>query len=156
VQGEYEKFEKMMFDHHTGKKHKIHARLCLMLKLVAQNWPGQVITIYSGFRAYNPGQYTKKSKHNLGRAIDFAVAGVSNVTLMKFCKTLENVGVGYYPNSYFVHLDVRETSSFWVDYSNPGQTPKYKKWKEGGGKKGQGENDVNLEADSDAADVSVE
>jgi LysM repeat protein len=151
VPGEYAKFEKMMYDHHTGKKHKIHPRLCYMLKLVAENWPGKVITIYSGYRAYNPSQYTKKSKHNLGRAIDFSVDGVSNLKLMKFCRTLENVGVGYYPNSYFVHMDVRETSSFWVDYAGPGEAPKYKKWKQGKG----GDEDVNLEADSDAADVDV-
>lgn len=151
VQSEYKKFEKLMFDHHTGKKHKIHPRLCYMLKLVAEHWPDHMITIYSGFRAYNPKQYTKKSKHNLGRAIDFAVDGVSNLKLMKFCRTLKNVGVGYYPNSYFIHLDVRETSAFWVDYAGPGEAPKYKKWKKG--KKGSG--GVNLEADSDAADVDV-
>ena len=154
VQSEYKKFEKMMFDQHTGKTHKIHPRLCYMLKLIAQNWPEHMITIYSGYRSYNPGQYTKKSKHNLGRAIDFAVDGVSNLKLMKFCRTLKNVGVGYYPNSYFVHLDVRETSAFWADYGGPGEGPKYKKWKKG--KKGaQGTSGVNLEADSDAADVDV-
>ncbi len=154
VQGEYKKFEKMMFDQHTGKQHKIHPRLCYMLKLVAEHWPDHMITIYSGFRSYNPGQYTKKSKHNLGRAIDFAVDGVSNLKLMKFCRTLKNVGVGYYPNSYFIHLDVRETSAFWVDYSGPGESPKYKKWKKGA--KGEKESGgVNLEADSDAADVDV-
>jgi LysM repeat protein len=154
VKSEYKKFEKMMFDQHTGKKHKIHPRLCYMLKLVAEHWPDHMITIYSGFRAYNPKQYTKKSKHNLGRAIDFAVDGVSNLKLMKFCRTLKNVGVGYYPNSYFVHLDVRETSAFWVDYGGPGEAPKYKKWKKGK-KGGKGSGGVNLEADSDAADVDV-
>ncbi len=168
---EYAKLEKLMSDTETGKKHKIHPRLCWLLKLVADHWPGSVISIYSGFRAYKPSQYTKKSKHNLGRAVDFTVEGVSNVALMKFLKTFDNVGVGYYPNSYFVHLDVRETSAFWVDYSGPGESPKYKAWKEDGagkkggkgGKKGDAgtdaggkEGDVNVEADSDSADVSVE
>jgi hypothetical protein len=38
----------------------------------------------------------------------------------------KNVGVGYYPNSSFVHLDVRRGSSaFWIDYSGPGQTALY-------------------------------
>ena len=57
----------------------------------------------------------------------------------------------------FGHMDVRETSAFWVDYSKPGQKPKYKKWKKGKkkGKSAEGEGDVNLEADSDAADVDV-
>jgi LysM repeat protein len=157
VPSEYKKFEKMMFDHRTGKTHKIHPLLCYKLKLVAQKFPGKVLTIYSGYRAYDPEQYTKKSKHNYGRAIDFAVNGVSNVKLMKFCKTLKNVGVGYYPNSYFIHLDVRDTSTFWVDYSHPGQAPKYKKWKKHKKKKHKKAKDpgVNIEADSDAAEVDV-
>jgi hypothetical protein len=34
------------------------------------------------------------------------------------------VGVGYYPNSSFVHLDVRETNTYWVDYAGPGEAPR--------------------------------
>ncbi len=156
VPDEYKKLEKLMFDNHTGKTHKIHPRLCFLLKLVSEKYPGKVITIYSGFRAYDPKQYTKKSKHNVGQAIDFAVDGVSNLSLMKYLKTLADVGVGYYPNSYFVHMDVRETSAFWVDYSKPGEAPKYKKWKKGDTSKAVDENDVNLEADSDSSQVDVQ
>src|SRR5262249_36429710 len=39
------------------------------------------------------------------------------------------VGVGYYPNSDFVHLDVRpagKKSAYWVDYSAPGQRAIYR------------------------------
>jgi len=32
--------------------------------------------------------------------------------------------VGYYPNSSFVHLDVRDTNSYWVDYAGPGEAPR--------------------------------
>jgi hypothetical protein len=40
-------------------------------------------------------------------------------------RSFADIGVGYYPNSTFVHLDVRERSTLWVDYSGPGQTPCY-------------------------------
>ena len=37
-----------------------------------------------------------------------------------------HVGVGYYPNSDFVHLDVRQKqSAFWIDYSGPGERARY-------------------------------
>jgi uncharacterized protein YcbK (DUF882 family) len=125
----YKIFQKLMFDHRTNKEHKIHSRLVSLIVKVAAHFEFKTVFIYSGFRAYNPQQYTKESKHNVGRAIDFAIGGVSNKNLMSYCRTLGNVGVGYYPNSYFVHLDVREEPAFWVDYSGPGQKPKYGKLK---------------------------
>ena len=33
------------------------------------------------------------------------------------------MGVGYYPNSSFVHLDVRNHFSYWVDYAGPVNAP---------------------------------
>ena len=45
--------------------------------------------------------------------------------------TLPNAGVGYYPNSVFVHLDTRdanEGAAFWTDFSGPGETPRYGHW----------------------------
>jgi hypothetical protein len=50
---------------------------------------------------------------------------VANKTLSEALRRFSNVGVGYYPNSVFVHLDVRETSGYWVDYSRPGEKAIY-------------------------------
>ena len=44
---------------------------------------------------------------------------------------LPDAGVGYYPNSVFVHLDTRdaqEGGAFWTDYSGPGEAPWYGHW----------------------------
>jgi hypothetical protein len=38
---------------------------------------------------------------------------------------LNDVGVGYYPNSTHIHLDVRDKTTYWVDYSFPGERPHY-------------------------------
>jgi len=153
-------FQGMMFDHRTNKEHKIHSRLIYLVAKVAEHFEFKTLIIYSGYRAYDKEQQTKESKHNVGRAIDFSVEGVSNWKLMKYCRTFTNVGVGYYPRSYFVHLDVREQDAFWIDYSGPGQKPKYGKKKPGLEKKAvkgaiPPQAGVDDEAESDAADVDI-
>ncbi len=69
----------------------------------------------------------RHSRHNEGQALDFRVDGVSNRVLRDFCKSFNRVGVGYYPNSTFVHLDVRRRSAYWVDWSRPGEAPRYRR-----------------------------
>jgi hypothetical protein len=53
------------------------------------------------------------------------VRGVPNETVRDFCRQFRKVGVGYYPNSSFVHLDVRDANAFWIDYASTGQAPRY-------------------------------
>jgi hypothetical protein len=57
----------------------------------------------------------------------FVSRRVPNATLRDFLRSsFAHVGVGYYPNSLFVHLDVRKgPSAFWIDYSGPGQGSEY-------------------------------
>ncbi len=57
--------------------------------------------------------------------MDFSVEGVPNTVVRDFCRTFRNAGVGYYPNSSFVHLDVRTGKAYWIDYSHPGEAPHY-------------------------------
>ncbi|MFH1435023.1 MAG: LysM peptidoglycan-binding domain-containing protein [Pseudomonadota bacterium] len=158
--GHYAIFKNLMFDHRAKKTHDIHARLMLLLARVAKYFDYKTLIIYSGYRKYQKGQYTKHSKHNQGRAIDFAVEGVSNWKLQKYCRNFSNTGVGYYPNSYFVHLDAREASAFWIDYSGPGESPHYGKKKKDLEKKAKKgafppKAGVDDEAESDAVDVDI-
>ncbi|APS00604.1 hypothetical protein BCY86_07910 [Pajaroellobacter abortibovis] len=108
-----------------NRVHAIHPRLISLLTRISDRFHGHRIEIISGFRPFSPTQYTPHSKHNAGHAIDFRVAGIPNEILRDYCKSFHNVGVGYYPNSVFVHLDVRPTSAFWIDYSHPGEPPRY-------------------------------
>jgi len=103
----------------------IDPRLATLLGMVSDHFGGRTIRVVSGFRPYSPTQYTRHSNHNLGRAVDFAVEGVPNTVVRDFCRSLRNAGVGYYPNSSFVHLDVRSAKVYWVDYSRPGERPRY-------------------------------
>ena len=52
--------------------------------------------------------------------------GVANETLRDFCRRLRNVGVGYYPNSRFVHLDVRDRQRLLGRLCRLGQAPRYR------------------------------
>jgi hypothetical protein len=78
----------------------------------------------------------------VGKAVDFRVLGVPNEAVRDYCRMLRDVGCGYYPNSTFVHMDVREKPSFWIDYSRPGEPPRY--------------NAPNLDADEGTSDVGEE
>ncbi len=100
----------------------LHPRLIHMIQRVAERWPGHTIEIVSGYR---PGQTGTESKHSQARAIDFRVLGIGNRELYQFCTELPRSGCGYYPNSVFIHMDVREKSAHWIDYSRPGEKSIY-------------------------------
>jgi uncharacterized protein YcbK (DUF882 family) len=81
------------------------------------------LEILSGYRPKSSGSY-----HQSGRALDVRIDGVSNEALVAFCKTLPDTGCGYYPNSLFVHIDVRDAGAghvAWIDASRPGEAPRY-------------------------------
>lgn len=81
------------------------------------------LTVISGYRPNSAGSY-----HASARAIDFRVDGVKNTELVAFCKTLDDTGCGFYPNSSFIHMDVRERGAghvSWIDASGPGESAQY-------------------------------
>ena len=131
-------FEKMMRSP-AGMAHPIDARLVTLLGIVSNHFGSRKIEVVSGFRPFTPTQFNPHSNHMHGKAIDFRIAGVPNEAVRDFCRTLKNVGCGYYPNSVFVHLDVRDQSTFWIDYSKPGEAPRY--------------NSPNPDADEGTSDV---
>ncbi|HEY4117177.1 MAG TPA: DUF882 domain-containing protein [Byssovorax sp.] len=109
----------------TGARTSMDPKLAGLIANVSDHFGGRTIHVVSGFRPYSPRQYTPHSNHNVGKAMDFNIEGVPNAMLRDYCRTLPNAGVGFYPNSTFVHLDTRATKTFWIDYSRPGERPKY-------------------------------
>jgi LysM repeat protein len=109
----------------TGTKKNLrllHPRLLHMIQRVAERWPGQQLELVSGYR---PSQTGTESYHTLGQALDFRVSGVPNRELYEFCTQLPDTGCGYYPNSVFIHMDVRDRSAVWTDWSGPGEKAMY-------------------------------
>jgi uncharacterized protein YcbK (DUF882 family) len=101
----------------------LHSRLVQLLQRVANKYPDKRIEIVSGQRLRKSSK--RESFHNKGQALDFRVAGVSNKKLMRFIRTFDRVGVGYYPNSVFIHMDTRDKRAYWIDYSRPGEKAIY-------------------------------
>lgn len=110
---------------------RLDSRLAERIELVADHFrkegPPLRIVLTSGLKGRRVGSY-----HASGRALDFHIDGVENDALVAFCKTLEDTGCGFYPNSTFIHLDVRDDGAghvSWIDISRPGEPPKYvSKW----------------------------
>ena len=59
--------------------------------------------------------------------MDFRVRGISNKKLYDYIRKFPKVGAGYYPNSTFVHMDVRKRKFLWTDISAPGEPSVYTK-----------------------------
>ena len=106
----------------TGAKTTIHPRLVRLVAELSDTFGGRPIQVVSGYREHS---HSKGSKHPAGKALDFSVSGVPNWAVRDYLRRLPNVGVGYYPNSSFLHLDVRDQATYWVDASGPGEPPRY-------------------------------
>ena len=117
--------------HHTGRVHTMSSRLASLLYETAKHFEFKRVFVVAGYRA--PRIARKKgnprSPHKQGVACDFRVEGIANTELRDYLRgAFARVGVGYYPNSDFVHLDVaRKVSAFWIDYSGPGERARYSK-----------------------------
>lgn len=105
----------------TGHRPDPDRRLIQLLVVVSDRFGGRPLRIVSGYRT---SSFFEDSRHKESRAVDFSIPGVPNDALRDYLRTLSNVGVGYYPNSSFVHLDVRAYAAYWVDYSGPGEMPR--------------------------------
>lgn len=108
-------------DWRTGKTKAIPERLLWHLYLVGYHFDAP-LEIVSAYRH----KERKSSRHKQGRAVDFRIEGVDTKQIWEYCKRFDNVGLGYYPNSDFIHMDLRDRSYYWIDESGPGQKAKYK------------------------------
>lgn len=99
-----------------GATREIHPRLIELVYRAVVQFRAPYVHVISGYR---DGSAT--SRHGQGRALDFVLPGVSDRRLAAWLRPQGFVGVGIYPTSGFVHLDVRSRSYFWSDASGPGQ-----------------------------------
>jgi uncharacterized protein YcbK (DUF882 family) len=102
-------------DPRSNEVHDIDIRLLDFLFAVRQeieaNQPFHVISGYRSaatnafLRAHSSG-VAENSLHIVGKAIDIRVPGRDTRSLQKAAMTLKRGGVGYYPKSDFVHVDI--------------------------------------------------
>jgi len=115
-----DEIKRLFRDKELETMHPVHPRLVKLLYRLADQLEARQITVICGYREAldkNEGNHTR------GRAVDLVLPGVSLVRLAQKARQLGHVGVGLYPNSGFVHLDVRDGPSFfWTDRSGPGKS----------------------------------
>lgn len=105
---------KLLRDHRNNQIAQIDPKLILLLDHVSTDLkPGGVIHIISGYRSPASNQLlaattngvAKHSMHLEGRAIDVRMPGIALANLRKAALGAKGGGVGYYPDSQFVHMD---------------------------------------------------
>lgn len=106
---------RVMRDWRNGDEHPIEPRLFDVLHAIQStlgaNRPVQLI---SGYRSpatnamlhAESGQVAVHSQHLLGKASDIRIEGVELANLHRAALSLKAGGVGFYPRSNFVHVDV--------------------------------------------------
>lgn len=75
-----------------------------------------VITAYR-CKTYNslvPNAATN-SRHTYGQAADFHIDGVPTIEIAKYAESIGVKGIGHYDD--FVHIDSRDTKSFWYSHA---------------------------------------
>jgi hypothetical protein len=100
-------------DHFTNQPTNMDTRLIGVLQHVADKFDAKRIEVVSGYRSpkYNlmlrkkGHQVARHSQHMEGNAVDFRIRGVATKQVLHYVKSLRLGGVGYYPNSQFVHSD---------------------------------------------------
>ena len=115
VDGSLREINYILRDPRNNEIHDIDIRLLDFLFAVRQeidaNQPFHVISGYRSaatnafLRAHSSG-VAENSLHLVGKAIDIRVPGKDTRTLQKAAKALRRGGVGYYPKSDFVHVDI--------------------------------------------------
>lgn len=102
-------------DHRTGEVRDIDVQLLDLLHTLSQKaCPGRTFHVISGYRSpttnaslrANGSGVAARSLHLDGRAIDIRVPGLALRELYRGAVALKSGGVGIYPASDFVHVDV--------------------------------------------------
>lgn len=100
----------------TGDEHPIDPRILSIVYRIQTHFAVPEIRMVSGYRTPRPRNH---SNHGKGRAMDLIVPGIADEDVARYVREFGFVGVGIYPRSQFVHVDIRPRSYFWVDSSGP-------------------------------------
>jgi len=111
-----DRLDQFLRDHRTGDLIQLDRRVFDLLHdlTVAVGRPESEIDIICGYRTPWSNEFLRRttqgvashSLHMQGEAIDIRMPGVSISKLRDVALTLHRGGVGYYPESRFVHVDV--------------------------------------------------
>jgi uncharacterized protein YcbK (DUF882 family) len=107
--------DQLLRDHRTDEIRPMDPRVLDMIHAVGSRIrPCEPFHVISGYRSAATNEklrrrssgVAKKSLHTQGQAIDIRLPGYRTAYLRDLCVNLRAGGVGYYPESNFVHLDI--------------------------------------------------
>ena len=113
--------DQILRDHRTDEIKPIDPQLLDLLYTVSSRIrPCEPFHVISGYRSAATNERLRRigrgvarnSLHTQGQAIDVRLPGYSTGRLRDVCVKLKAGGVGYYPKSNFVHLDIGRVR-FW-------------------------------------------
>lgn len=112
--------EHLLRDFRTGEIHAIDVELLDTLCLLGDRCAGGTFEVISGYRSATTNEQLQaategvatNSLHLRGRAVDVRLSGVDTARLRDAALKLARGGVGYYPQSDFVHLDTGQVRSW--------------------------------------------
>jgi uncharacterized protein YcbK (DUF882 family) len=108
----YRSLRRLMRCRRTGAEVPIDPRLIELLWGLSQR-AGQPIVLISGYRA--PGYAAPASYHTRGMAADIRIPGLTTLMVRDLARAMGARGIGYYPRSQFVHVDLRDEPYYWTD-----------------------------------------
>lgn len=114
--GSYRQFRHLMRCLHTQAETPPDPRLVELLYKFSQRTHQKIILV-SGFRAPMYSLATL-SYHTRGMAADIRIPGMTAMMVRDLAFSMGVKGVGFYPVSQFVHVDVRDDKQYWIDYSS--------------------------------------
>lgn len=107
---------RVLRDHRTGDVHPIDPKLLDLVhalgRRIGNRGPIQIVSAYRSpesnamLREADGSGVAQNSFHMQGKAIDLRVPGLAIRNLRRAALSLRAGGVGYYPESNFVHVDV--------------------------------------------------
>ena len=116
IPGALAKLDYFLRDHRTGDVRHFDPRLYDILSDLTSSLghPGGEIDIVCGYRTPSTNEslrahttgVAKNSLHIQAEAIDLRMPGIDTLKLRKAALALHRGGVGYYPHSDFIHVDV--------------------------------------------------
>ncbi len=114
------RFDALTRCHYTNQATVMDQRLYETILRAADKFKASYIEIVSGFRApkyqlmlrKKGHEVARDSEHPRGHAVDFRIPNVPTKILLRYVRSLRLGGVGYYPESKFVHCDVGRVR-FW-------------------------------------------
>jgi uncharacterized protein YcbK (DUF882 family) len=110
----YRTLRHLMRCQRTGAETPPDPRLIELLYRISQR-THQKIQLVSGFRAPMFSLATL-SYHTRGMAADIRIPGMTPLMVRDLARSMGVKGIGYYPVSQFVHVDVRDEHMEWTDF----------------------------------------